>query len=110
MAAATLPLIRGFPSGAAFAYRDGRAVAVETFLGDVAQVAGALPARRYVLNLCTDRYRFAVGFAAALLRGQVSLLPPNETPDVIARVAAQYPDVYCPVSYTHLTLPTIYSV
>ena len=95
MAAATLPLIRGFPRGAAFAYRNGRAVAVETFLGDVAQLADSLPERRYILNLCTDRYRFAVGFAAALLRGQVSLLPPNEAPDVIARVASQYPDVYC---------------
>jgi acyl-coenzyme A synthetase/AMP-(fatty) acid ligase len=95
MAAAALPLIRGFPPGAAFAYRDGRAIAVETFLGDVAQLAGRLPQRRYVLNLCTDRYRFAVGFAAALLRGQISLLPPNETPDAMARIAAQYPDVYC---------------
>jgi len=95
MAAATLPLIRGFPRGSAFAYRNGRAVAVETFLGDVAQLANLLPERRYVVNLCTDRYRFAVGFAAALLRGQVSLLPPTEAPGVIARVASQHPDVYC---------------
>ena len=54
-----------------------------------------LPERRYVVNLCTDRYRFAVGFAAALLRGQVSLLPPSEAPDVIARIASQHPDLYC---------------
>ena len=39
--------------------------------------------------------RFAVGFAAALLRGQVSLLPPSEAPDVIARIASQHPDLYC---------------
>ena len=95
MAVATLPLIRGFPRGSAFAYRNGRAVAVETFLGDVAQLADLLPERRYVVNLCTDRYRFAVGFAAALLRGQVSLLPPTEAPGVIALVASQHPDVYC---------------
>jgi acyl-coenzyme A synthetase/AMP-(fatty) acid ligase len=95
MAAAALPLVRGFFPGAAFAYRDRRAVAVEDFLRDAAQLAGMLPERQYILNLCTDRYRFAVGFAAALLRGQVSLLPPNETPDVIARLASQYPDVYC---------------
>jgi len=95
MAAAALPLVRGFSPGAAFAYRDRRAVAVEDFLRDAAQLAGMLPERRYILNLCTDRYRFAVGFAAALLRGQVSLLPPNETPDVIDRLASQYPDMYC---------------
>ena len=35
MVAATLPLIRGFSRGSPFAYRNGRAVAVETFLGDV---------------------------------------------------------------------------
>jgi acyl-coenzyme A synthetase/AMP-(fatty) acid ligase len=114
MAAAALPLIRGFPPGAAFAYRSGRAIAVETFLGDVARLADMLPERRYVLNLCTDRYRFAVGFAAALLRGQISLLPPNEAPDVIARVAAQYPDVYClhdsakaPASFAAMAFPEL---
>lgn len=95
MAAATLPLIRSFARGAPFAYRNGHAVAVETFLGDVAHLADLLPERRYVVNLCTDRYRFAVGFAAALLRGQVSLLPPSEAPDVIARIASQHPDLYC---------------
>jgi acyl-coenzyme A synthetase/AMP-(fatty) acid ligase len=95
MAAATLPLVRGFAAGAAFAYRDGKPVAVETFLHDVARLAETLPERRYVLNLCTDRYRFAVGFAAALVRGQIALLPPNETPDLIARLAADYADAYC---------------
>ena len=95
MAVATLPLVRGFPPGAAFAYRNGRAVAVETFLGDVARLAASLPDRRYLLNLCADRYHFAVGFAAALLRRQVSLLPPNETPDLIERLVSRYPDVYC---------------
>jgi acyl-coenzyme A synthetase/AMP-(fatty) acid ligase len=93
--AAALPLVRGFPPGAAFAYRGGGAISIETFLGDAAQLAAMLPGRRHLLNLCTDRYRFAVGFAAALLRGQVNLLPPNETPDVIARLASQYADVYC---------------
>ena len=90
-----LPLIRGYGAGSVFAYRDGRAIAIETFLRDTAQLAASLPPRRHVINLCADRYRFAVGFAAAVLRGQVSLLPPNETPDMIARVVARYPDVYC---------------
>jgi len=95
MAAAALPLVRGFAPGAALAYRDGRAIPVEAFLSDAEQLARALPERRHVLNLCTDRYRFAVAFAAAMLRKQVSLLPPNETPDVLARLESQYPDAYC---------------
>src|SRR5262245_49519725 len=91
----TLPLIQNYVAGSVFAYRDGRPVSVETFLQEVAQLADRLPERRHVLNLCVDRYRFTVGLAAALLRGHVTLLPPNETPDLIGRLAAQYPDAYC---------------
>src|SRR5215472_5247278 len=92
---ASLPLVRGFGAGAAFAYREGKRIDIEQFLGDAANLAASLPERPYLLNLCVDRYRFAVGFAAALLRGQTNLLPPNETPDLIGRLAAQYPGVYC---------------
>jgi acyl-coenzyme A synthetase/AMP-(fatty) acid ligase len=91
----SLPLVRGFHAGAAFAYRGGRRLSIERFLRDVAQLAALLPDRRYLLNLCADRYLFAVGFSAALLRGQVNLLPPNETPDLVARLASRYPGLYC---------------
>ncbi len=80
----TLPLVRGFGPSSVFAYREGRVVRIEEFLRDVRQLAAELPQRRHVFNLCADRYRFAVGFSAALLRRQVSLLPPNETPDAHA--------------------------
>jgi acyl-coenzyme A synthetase/AMP-(fatty) acid ligase len=91
----TIPLVRGFGPGAAFAYREGQAVGVEAFLRDAQELAAMLPDRRHVLNVCADRYHFAVGFAAALLRRQVSLLPPNVTPDLLERLVAQFPDVYC---------------
>ena len=91
----TLPLIQNYVAGSVFAYRDGRPVSVETFLQAVAQLADRLPERRHVLNLCADRYRFTVGLAAALVRGQMTLLPPNATPDLLGRLASQYPDAYC---------------
>lgn len=91
----TIPLIRGHGADSVFAFRNGRAIGVAEFLGDVAGLAAALPDRQYLLNLCADRYRFAVGFAAALLRRQVNLLPPNETPDLIERLACRYPGAYC---------------
>lgn len=91
----TIPLLHGFSAGSVFSYRHGQPISVETFLQQAAQLAGRLPERRHVLNLCADRYRFAVGLAAALLRGQITLLPPNETPDFIGRLVAQYPDAYC---------------
>ncbi len=52
-------------------------------------------ARGHVVNLCRDRYRFAVGFAAALCRRQVNLLPPNDMPGMLDQLATDYPDVYC---------------
>ena len=92
---ADLPLINGFDSGAVFAHQENRPIRVGEFLSDVGRLAGSLPDRRFVLNLCTDRYHFSVGFAAAMLRGQASLLPPNSTPDLIARLNRQYGEMYC---------------
>ena len=40
-----------------------------------------------MLNLSIDRYRFAVGLGAALLRGHTSLLPPNHVADTVAAAA-----------------------
>ncbi len=100
----TIPLVQGFAAGSVFAYRHGQPITVETFLREASQLADRLPERRHVLNLCVDRYRFTVGLAAALLRGQVTLLPPNETPDLIARLASHYPDAYC---LSDRTLPPV---
>lgn len=91
----TIPLIRGYGVDSVFAYRNGRVIGIAEFLRDVWQLADVLPGRRYAVNLCADRYRFAVGFAAALVRGQINLLPPNETPALLAQLATRYPDAYC---------------
>jgi acyl-coenzyme A synthetase/AMP-(fatty) acid ligase len=92
---ADLPLINGFDPGVTFAYRENRPIRVGEFLSDVRRLADSLPDRRFVLNLCTDRYHFAVVFAAAVSRGQANLLPPNSTPDMIGRVRLQYGSMYC---------------
>ncbi len=69
-------------------------VTVERFLSDVSALAAALPERRYVANLCGDRYRFAVALAAALMRNQISLLPPSGIDDVVAGIAADFDGLY----------------
>jgi acyl-coenzyme A synthetase/AMP-(fatty) acid ligase len=94
-AAKGLPLIAGFGADAVFARRGDRVFTVQDFLRDAAGLAARLPARAFILNLCGDRYRFAVGFAAALMRGQVSLLPPNQAPELMEALAADYPGLYC---------------
>src|SRR5688572_15736233 len=80
--------------GEILAWRRGEAITAGRFVADVAAAARALPQSRHVLNFCADRYRFAVLFAAAVVRGQLTLLPPTATPHVIASIRAFAPDAY----------------
>jgi acyl-coenzyme A synthetase/AMP-(fatty) acid ligase len=89
-----MPLLGALDGGRAVAWRDGRAVGAGEFLDQVLAVAATLPPRRHVLNLCDDRYLFLVGFCAAAVRGQTSLLPHSRAPDVIADMLAADPDAY----------------
>jgi acyl-coenzyme A synthetase/AMP-(fatty) acid ligase len=91
---AELPLIRG-DLASVFAHRHGGAISVAQYLGDVQRLCGRLPDREHVLNACSDRYCFAVALGAALARGQSCLLPPNQTPDLLAKLRSAYPDLYC---------------
>ncbi len=91
----TQPLIHGATLDAPLVWRAGVPISRHQYLADVAALAERLPARGTVLSLTADRYRFMVGFGAAMLRGQVSLLPPNHTPDMLERLRALYPDAYC---------------
>lgn len=76
------------------AYRRGAPVAAGQFLHDVARLADALPAAGHILNFCADRYRFAVVLCAAVSRGQLTLLPPTTTPNVIRAMRDFAPDAY----------------
>ena len=77
MSAAQLPLLAPRDLAQPLAWRDGLAVSAAQFLADAAALAEQLPARGQAVNLCQDRYHFALALAAAALRGHVSLLPPN---------------------------------
>ncbi len=76
------------------ARRGGETLSAAQFQRDAAALAARLPARRHIINLCTDRYRFMVGLAAALLRGQVSLMPTANVPEALRALAEDYPDLY----------------
>ena len=76
------------------ARRGGVAISRRQYLADAAALAGRLPAGGAMLNLSSDRYRFAVGLGAALQRGHACLLPPNHTPHTVARLRALFPDAY----------------
>jgi acyl-coenzyme A synthetase/AMP-(fatty) acid ligase len=79
----------------AIAYKDGASITVAQYLADVHFCAAKLPEASHVLLACQDRYAFAVGFGAAMLRGQISLLPSSHTEELIAKLATTYPKTYC---------------
>lgn len=95
IASQTIPLLRYHAPEAVFARQHGKIISTGRFVAEATALAERLPAQPYLLNLCADRYHFAVGVAAALLRGQISLLPPNQTPDLLERLGQRYPGAYC---------------
>ncbi len=90
------------------ALRHGRRITLATFLADVRHLAAVLPAGTHLLNTCSDRYRFSVGLAAALLAEKISLLPPTLTPEMVRQVQHFAPDVFCLTDQPQaVALPTL---
>jgi acyl-coenzyme A synthetase/AMP-(fatty) acid ligase len=86
------------------ALRGGACVPAGQFRRDVAALAALLPPRPLLVNLCQDRYRFMVGFASALMRGQLTLMPSAHTPLMLKDLAEDYPDLY---ALTDTALPEL---
>jgi hypothetical protein len=93
-APAVLPLLAARDLAAPLAWRRGRPVSGAAFVGATLALAERLPARGRPVNLCQDRLAFALGFAAALLRGQASLMPPNALPATLRALPADGEPLY----------------
>jgi len=78
-----LPVLAGHRLQAVFAVHRGSTVTVAEFEAAVRSLAARLPKRQYAVNLCEDRYAFMLGFAAGLLAGQTTLLPPSRAPQAV---------------------------
>ena len=89
------PLVTHTELSDVIAYRHGAAISVSQYLADVHFCAERLPQAKYVLLACQDRYAFAVGFGAALLRDQSCLLPSTHTQELIAKLASTHEGLYC---------------
>jgi acyl-coenzyme A synthetase/AMP-(fatty) acid ligase len=104
----TLPLIAHHSLDAIVAWRGGTPVSAQQFLSEVEYLASQLPPGRHVLNLCGDRYRFAVALAACIVSGRISLLPSTHTPEMVRQMRRIAADVFCIVDQDALgvDLPT----
>jgi acyl-coenzyme A synthetase/AMP-(fatty) acid ligase len=92
-----------------FAWRPDGPLTVRDFLADAAALADYLPPGRHLLNVCQDRYRFAVGLAAGLLSGRTSLQPSSQSAATLRQIAADCPDVccLCDSDFASLDLPRL---
>ncbi len=88
----TLPLLGYTDSKAPLLHRDGKIITRGDFVKLSLSLAAQLPAARFAINLCQDRYYFMVGFAAACLREQTNLLPASQASGALQAVAADYPE------------------
>ncbi|NIO39630.1 MAG: hypothetical protein GTO41_05215, partial [Burkholderiales bacterium] len=76
------------------AWRAGRFVSAGEFLSDVKALVARLPERAFAVNLCRDRYCFAVAFAAVMMRGQTNLLPATQALESLRELQRQYEAAY----------------
>lgn len=95
-------LLNGFEADSVIGWHRGEPVTAARFCVAAAELAAILPPKRRVLNLCEDRLNFMLGFAAALIAGQVSLLPPGRAAGVVREIFASHPDTCCLADHNEL--------
>ena len=88
MTAAAWPLLAASDLATPIAWCAGQPRSAGQFIAQAQALAEQLPAGGRPINLCQDRYHFALGLAAALLRGQTSLMPPNTLPTTLCQLQA----------------------
>ncbi len=76
----------------ALVWRGGVPLARETLLREAACIATALPAGRYVVNLCEQRDLFVLLFAASMMAARIQLMPGARGETALAELRAEYPD------------------
>jgi acyl-coenzyme A synthetase/AMP-(fatty) acid ligase len=86
----TLPLLAHSALDAPIAFYRGARVTTAQFVSQASALAQALPEAQYLVNLAENRYHFLLGWVAASLRDQVTLLPPNQGPAALAELRREY--------------------
>jgi acyl-coenzyme A synthetase/AMP-(fatty) acid ligase len=86
-----LPLLSNAALDASIAMRGNERVTTAAFVAQAEALARQLPGEQYLINLVENRYHFLLGWVAACLRNQVTVLPPNQTAATLAELRREYP-------------------
>ena len=90
----TLPaIINSQPDTPLFWFKDN-VITQQTFKRDVSRIVNGLQKHVYAINLCADRYLFALAFVACMLQKQICLLPANQTEKEIETLEDDYTDTH----------------
>jgi acyl-coenzyme A synthetase/AMP-(fatty) acid ligase len=93
-ASGTWPFTPEMSGTQTFAWRNGKPISLDTFRRDVSAVLASLPSHGSMINLCEDRYRFLVSYAAAQCAQQTVLLPAARVEQVVSEVQNAYQPTY----------------
>jgi len=73
---------------------EGVTVSVSEYCQQIHALRDLLPAHRYAINICKERFNFQRSMAAVISAGQCNLLPPNRQQATLRTLVEQFPDSY----------------
>ncbi len=73
----------------------GQSISGDQLFNHAHQISQKLSKKKFFINLCHDRYYFAVAYFAGVLNNRPNLLPPNQANYTIQGLLQQYPDSVC---------------
>jgi acyl-coenzyme A synthetase/AMP-(fatty) acid ligase len=86
-----MQLLNFYDGSQTLIWHQGQPISRAAFAHAARQLAKHLPEVTHVINLCNGRLNFMLVFAAAALRSQMTLLPPNQTSTAMAQLRADHP-------------------
>ena len=92
-----LPLVSDRQPTDTLAWTPQGAISVARYCADVRALAQRLPAGRWVINLCEDRYHYAVLLGACAVSARVSLQPASQSAQTLAQLAQTHAGAYAVV-------------
>lgn len=85
-----LPLLTFTDRNTVLVWSNGRGITHAEFARDARRLAQRWPAGTHAINLCSGRLHFMLALAASALRGQTTLLPPNQAPAALEQLQQLY--------------------
>jgi len=72
-----------------------KAVSIDQLFNHALHVSKTISEKKFFINLCHDRYYFAVTYLAGVLSNRPNLLPSNQANNTIQGLLRQYPESIC---------------